>query len=63
MQTQILMEKINELPTDKLVEVEDFVDFLKEKSARQAKESRHRAIAEYAEKHAGSDVNLIEELR
>jgi len=62
MQTQVLIEKINNLPTDKLYEVEDFVDFLQEKLKRQAKESRFQAISEYAEKHAGSETDLDEEL-
>ena len=52
METQILMEKINGLPTEKLGEVEDFVDFLREKLKREAKELRFQAISEYAEKHA-----------
>ncbi len=62
MQTEVLIEKINGLPAEKVIEVEDFVDFLKEKLARQTKESRYRAISEYAEKHAGSDADLDEEL-
>ena len=62
MQTEILFEKISGLPTEKIYEVEDFVDFLQEKIKRQAKESRSRAISEYAEQHAGSDADLDEEL-
>lgn len=62
MQTQILIEKINELPTEKIYEVEDFVDFLQEKLKREAKESRFQAISEYAEKHAGSEIDLDKEL-
>ncbi len=62
MQTQVLIEKINSLPIEKLDEVEDFVDFLQAKLKRQAKESRLQAISEYAEKHAGSDVDFDEEL-
>ena len=30
---QALMEKIQSLPTDRIAEVEDFVDFLRERSA------------------------------
>ena len=62
MQTQNLIEKINNLPLEKIYEVEDFVDFLQEKSKRQLYQSRFQAIAEYAEKHAGSEVDLDEEL-
>ncbi len=62
MQTQTLIEKINNLSAEKIYEVEDFVDFLQEKSKRQIDESRFRAISEYAEKHAGSEVDLDENL-
>lgn len=62
MQTEILIGKINSLPTEKLYEVEDFVDFLQEKLKREAKQSRFRAISEYAEKHAGGGADLDEEL-
>ena len=62
MQTQVLIEKINGLPLEKVSEVEDFVDFLQEKLKRQAKDLRLRAISEYAEKHAESDADLDEEL-
>lgn len=62
MQTQTLIEKINNLPAEKIYEVEDFVDFLQAKSKRQIEESSFRAISEYAEKHAGSDADLDEEL-
>ena len=40
MQTELLVEKINNLPTEQISEVNDFVEFLREKSKRQAKESR-----------------------
>ena len=62
MHTQTLIEKINNLPAEKLNEVEDFVDFLQEKSKRQINELRFQAISEYAEKHAGSDADLDAEL-
>ncbi len=62
MQTQVSIEKINSLPTEKLDEVEDFVDFLQAKLKRNAKESRLQAISEYADRHAGSDMDLDEEL-
>ena len=62
MQTEILFEKISGLPTEKIYEVEDFVDFLQEKLKRQAKKSRSRAISEYVEQHAGSDADLDEKL-
>ena len=62
MQTQTIIEKINGLPPEKLVEVEDFIDFLKEKSNREIKESRFQIISEYAAKHAESDADFDEEL-
>ena len=34
-QVQILMEKIQILPPEKIAEVEDFVDFLQQRSERQ----------------------------
>ena len=62
MQTQILFEKISGLPTEKIYEVEDFVDFLREKLKRQTKDARAYAISQYAEQQAGSDADLDEEL-
>ncbi len=62
MQTQILIEKINSLPLEKIYEVEDFVDFLQEKLKRQVINVRFQAISEYAEKHAESDTDLDREL-
>lgn len=47
---------------EKIYEVEDFVDFLQEKMKREAKESRFQTISEYAEKHAGSEIDLDKEL-
>ncbi|MDQ3131132.1 MAG: DUF2281 domain-containing protein [Pyrinomonadaceae bacterium] len=62
MQTQILIEKINNLPPEKIYEVENFVDFLQEKLKREAKETRFRDISNYAEQHAESDADLDNEL-
>ncbi len=62
MQIQTLIEKINNLPAEKICEVEDFVEFLQEKSKGQIIEARFQAISEYAEKHAGSNADLDEEL-
>jgi hypothetical protein len=62
MQTETLIQKINKLPTERIYEVEDFVDFLQEKIARETKKARFHAIAEYAERHAESDVDLDKDL-
>jgi hypothetical protein len=43
--TDILLEKIRALPADRLVEVEDFVDFLAAKTGRLAAMDRLLAIA------------------
>ncbi len=39
MSTQIIIEKLNDLPPEKLTEVEDFVDFLRERTRREQVES------------------------
>jgi hypothetical protein len=46
--TQDLLEKIRDLPDDKIVEVADFVEFLRQKQARVAttREERLRVAAE-----------------
>jgi len=59
MQTETLIEKIKSLPPEQVAEVEDFVNFIKQRNALSA---RHEAIAAYAAKHAGSDVDLDIEL-
>ena len=59
MQEETLFEKIKSLPPERVAEVEDFVDFLAQRSARSA---RHQAIAAYAAEHAGSEVDLDPEL-
>ena len=60
MQTQILIEKINNLSKENLIEVEDFGDFLLEKSKRQVEKSNFQEVSDYAEKHAGSEVDSID---
>ena len=62
MQNQILLEKLNELPPHKISEVEDFIDFLRYKSAGKSEDLRYSAISDYAEKHAGSDMDYDEDL-
>ncbi|OLE52711.1 MAG: hypothetical protein AUG51_16825 [Acidobacteria bacterium 13_1_20CM_3_53_8] len=59
MQQETLIEKIKSLPPEKLAEVEDFVDFLAQRSAKVA---RHQAIAAYAAEYAGSTDDLDPEL-
>jgi hypothetical protein len=59
MHRETLIEKIKQLPPERIAEVEDFVDFIAE---RDAAASRHASIAAYAAEHAGSDVDLDPEL-
>lgn len=61
-QTEALIEKIKGLPPDKISEVEDFVDFLFQRTTQQARRERHEAIAAYAEQFAGTEVDLDEDL-
>lgn len=59
MQTESLIEKIKSLPPERLNEVEDFVDFIAQRTETAA---RHAEIAAYAAAHAGTDVDLDPEL-
>ena len=59
MRQEALIEKIKSLPSERLAEVEDFVDFLAQRSARTA---WHQAIAAYAAEHQGSAADLDPEL-
>jgi hypothetical protein len=59
MQTETLMEKIKSLPPERIGEVEDFVDFIAQRSAMA---SRHEAIAVYAAEHGGTAADLDPEL-
>jgi hypothetical protein len=59
MQTEALIEKIKNLPPERVSEVENFVDFIAERNSRS---TRHEAIAEYAAKHGGSIADLDAEL-
>ncbi len=56
-----LLEKLKQLPPEKLVEVEDFVDFLASKSRREAAFDRLLAIAPALEA-AGVDPMSEEEV-
>lgn len=58
MERQELIKKIEQLPPDRLAEVERFVESIVTGEWELARERRHQAIAEYAMKHAGSEVDL-----
>jgi Protein of unknown function (DUF2281) len=62
MQTESLIEKIMGLPPDKISEVEDFVDFLSQRTMQQTRRARHEAIAAYAVQLAGTEADLDEGL-
>ena len=62
MQSEILIRKIESLPPEAIAEIEDFVDFIALKSQQKSNQQRDDAIAAYAEKHAGGDIDLNEEL-
>jgi hypothetical protein len=59
MQTESLMEKIKNPPPERISEVEDFVDFIAQRNSAAA---RDEAIVAYAAEHAGSGVDLDQEL-
>jgi len=61
MQTETLIEKIKNLPPERLAEVENFVDFLAQRDEGRQSEL-HQAIAAYAAQHAGSAADLDLEL-
>jgi hypothetical protein len=61
-QTESLFEKIKGLPSDKISEVEDFVDFLSQRTLQQSRRARSEAIAAYAAQYAGTEVDLAEDL-
>ena len=58
MEQQELIEKIKRLPQHSLAEVEDFVDSLTRREGILDRKSRHQALVEYANRHAGTDADL-----
>ena len=61
MQNTGLIEKIQNLPPETAVEVENFVDFLTERK-NAARQKRSESLRAYAEKHAGTETDLDEDL-
>ncbi len=62
MQEAHLIEKIQKLPPETAIEVEHFVDFLTEKQAVSAKQKRSEELRAFAEKFAGTELDLDKEL-
>lgn len=57
---QVLIEKLEQLPPQQLAEVEDFVDFLADKSRRSAAWQRLLAIAPSLESAGGTAMSMEE---
>ena len=62
MERQELIKKIEELPPDRLAEVERFVESITSDEAESVRARRFSAISEYAAKYAGTSGDLDEEL-
>ena len=58
----ILIQKINALPPEKIDEVIDFVDYLAERESIGKKAERTALISAYAAENAGTEFDLDEEL-
>lgn len=62
MQRHELIKKIEQLPPDRLAEVERFIESITGDDAESVRRSRFQAISEYAAKYAGTSTDLDEEL-
>lgn len=45
--TQTLLEKVQSLPEDRFAQVEDFVDFLKERTAREEEVAKKKEVLDF----------------
>jgi hypothetical protein len=61
MERQELIKKIEQLPPDRLAEVENFVESLARRDNDLKQSGLHQALSDYAIKHAGTtaDVDLL----
>ena len=62
MERQDLIKKIEQLPPDRLAEVERFIETITGDEAASVRQKRFQSISEYAAKYAGTSVDLDEEL-
>ena len=62
MQRHELIKKIEQLPPDRLAEVERFIESITGDGTESVRQSRFQAISEYAKKYAGTSTDLDEEL-
>jgi hypothetical protein len=58
MQRQELIEKIQELPRDRLAEVEHFVELITRDNDALDRSKLQQALADYAIKYAGTNVDI-----
>lgn len=62
MERQELIKKIEELPPDRLAEVEDFIKSLVRRDEDFNRGALHQALSDYAIRHAGTDADLDADL-
>ena len=62
MEQRELIEKIKELPQERVAEVADFVDSLTRREHGLNRLNLHQALTDYAIQHAGSDADLDPDL-
>ena len=62
MERQELIKKIEELPPDRLAEVESFVESITHRDGDLDRSNLHHALAEYTTQHAGTDSDLDADL-
>ena len=62
MERQELIKRIEQLPPDRLAEVERFVESITSDDVESVSERRFFAISEYARQNAGTSADLDEEL-
>jgi len=58
MERQELIKKIEELPPDRLAEVEDFVQSLTRRENHVNRTNLYQALSDYALQHAGTEADL-----
>jgi hypothetical protein len=58
----LILQKLNSLPPQKVDEVIDFIDFLAEKESTNEKTKRFSMVAEYALANGGTEFDLDENL-
>jgi hypothetical protein len=62
MERQELIKRIEELPPERLAEVENFVESLIRRNYSSEQRNLHQALRDYASKNAGTVVDLDPEL-